>query len=132
MDHQEIFEKTREAARKMSMVSAEKINKVLLDLANHLIEQTAFLLSENEKDLARMSKDDPRYDRLKLTTERIASISKDTINVAGLPSPIGTVLSAKTLKNNLRISKVSVPIGVIGIIYEARPNVTCDAFVLCF
>jgi len=132
MDYTEVFEKTREAGRKLSLLPAEKVTSVLHDLAGAISKQASFLITENEKDLARMPENDPMYDRLKLTDERIATMAKDVINVAGLPSPVGTVLSDKTLENNLQISKVTVPIGVIGIIYEARPNVTCDAFVLCF
>ena len=108
------------------------INKVLVHVAEDIVQQQPFLLAENEKDLARMPEADPMYDRLKLTPERIAAISADIINVAGLSSPVGKTISEKSLPNNLQISKVATPIGVVGIIYEARPNVTCDAFALCF
>ncbi len=132
MDYQLIFSGTREAGRQMSLLSHDTINQVLSDLAESLLQQSSLLLSENEKDLASMPETDPRYDRLLLNMERIASIANDVRNVVSLPSPLGNVLSATTLNNNLNISKITVPIGVIGIIYEARPNVTCDAFVLCF
>ncbi len=132
MDYQQLFSATREASRQISLLSSDKINEVLFDLAESLLHQSSFLLSENEKDLASMPDTDPRYDRLLLSTDRIASIANDVRKVVSLPSPLGTVLSETTLNNHLHISKVTVPIGVVGIIYEARPNVTCDAFVLCF
>ncbi|MEO5998115.1 MAG: glutamate-5-semialdehyde dehydrogenase [Chitinophagaceae bacterium] len=132
MDYQQLFKSTREASRQMGLLATEKINTVLMDLAETILRQTSFILSENEKDLANMLENDPRYDRLQLNQERIASIAGDVRNVVALPSPVGIVLAENTLPNNLRISKITVPIGVIGIIYEARPNVTCDAFVLCF
>ncbi|MEJ7740575.1 MAG: glutamate-5-semialdehyde dehydrogenase [Chitinophagaceae bacterium] len=132
MDHQALFENTREASRKLSLLTDDRINEVLKALAAQIIEDIPGLLRENEKDLARMPVDNPGYDRLQLTAERLAGISTDIVNVANLPSPVGIVLSEKTLENNLRILKLTVPIGVIGIIYEARPNVTCDAFALCF
>lgn len=132
MDYQQLFSATREASRQMSSLSTDKINEVLSDLAESLLEQSSLLLSENEKDLANMPEADPRYDRLLLSLDRIAVIANDVRNVVSLSSPLGNILSETTLSNNLHISKVAVPIGVIGIIYEARPNVTCDAFVLCF
>jgi glutamate-5-semialdehyde dehydrogenase len=132
MDYQQLFLNTREASRQMSSLSYEKINEVLRDLSESILQQSSLLLAENEKDLANMPSTDPRYDRLLLSTERLALIAQDVLNVSALPSPLGKVLSENTPGNNLHISKVTVPIGVIGIIYEARPNVTCDAFVLCF
>lgn len=132
MDYQRLFEDTREASRLLGVMAETTINEVLIHVADAIVQQQSFLLSENEKDLARMPEADPVYDRLKLTPDRIAAISGDIINVAGLPSPVGKTLLEKTLPNNLQISKVATPIGVIGIIYEARPNVTCDAFTLCF
>ncbi len=132
MNYEYLFKKTKEAGRKISLLPVEKINQVLLSLAGELTARQSHLLNENKKDLVRMGADDPKYDRLKLTPERISSMANEMINVAGLPSPVGTILSQKTLDNNLQLSKISVPIGVIGIIFEARPNVTSDAFVLCF
>lgn len=132
MDYQRLFEDTRKASRLLGVMTETRINEVLVHVADAIIQQQSFLLSENEKDLARMPEADPMYDRLKLTRERIAAISGDIVNVAGLTSPVGKILSEKTLQNDLQISKVTTPIGVIGIIYEARPNVTCDAFALCF
>jgi glutamate-5-semialdehyde dehydrogenase len=132
MDYQQLFSATREASRQMSSLTPDKINKVLSDLAESLLEQSSLLLSENGKDVANMPEADARYDRLLLSRDRIALIANDVRKVVTLSSPLGNILSETTLSNNLHISKVAVPIGVIGIIYEARPNVTCDAFVLCF
>ncbi|MEJ7767558.1 MAG: glutamate-5-semialdehyde dehydrogenase [Chitinophagaceae bacterium] len=131
MDYQLLFEKTREASRKMNGLAPEKINLVLEELAKELVKQSDYLLKENEKDLVRMPASNPWYDRLKLTEERICQMSNGIKSVAALTSPLGRTIMSKALENDLHISKLTVPIGVIGIIYEARPNVTCDAFVLC-
>ena len=119
------------ASRKLNLVSEEKINKVLLDVAEAAIENTALILQENAKDLSRMDPTDPKYDRLMLTAERIKGIASDINNVATLPSPLGRILSKTSRPNGLQITKISVPFGVIGIIFEARPNVTFDVFSLC-
>jgi glutamate-5-semialdehyde dehydrogenase len=119
------------ASRKLNLVSVEKINQVLEDVADAAIENTSYILSENVKDLSRMDPKDPKYDRLMLTADRIKGIAADMHNVAKLPSPLGRVLGETTRPNGLKITKVSVPFGVIGIIYEARPNVTFDVFSLC-
>lgn len=131
MELQPIFEHTRKASRSLGLLKPEKVNAVLHDLAEAAIAQTALLLAENEKDLARMNPDDPKYDRLKLTEARIREIAQDIRNVAGLKSPLGNVLLQKELPNGLQVSKISVPLGVVGIVYEARPNVTFDVFSLC-
>ncbi|PIQ21943.1 MAG: glutamate-5-semialdehyde dehydrogenase [Cytophagales bacterium CG18_big_fil_WC_8_21_14_2_50_42_9] len=131
MELKQIFANTQKASRSLSLISPEKIKQVLLDLAAAAVVQTTFLLEENAKDLNRMSPEDPKYDRLKLTEPRIEAIAGDIRNVAGLPSPLGKVLLQKELPNGLELTKVSVPLGVIGIIYEARPNVTFDVFALC-
>jgi len=124
------FENAQSASRKS--VDAATINRVLNDLASAAIAQTEYLLRENQKDLDRMDKKDPKYDRLKLTAERIEGIASEIKNVASLESPLGHVFSDKTMPNGLQISKVRVPLGVVGVIYEARPNVTFDVFSLCF
>jgi glutamate-5-semialdehyde dehydrogenase len=124
------FENAVLAGRKT--IEPGKINRVLTDIADAAIAQTAYLLQENKKDLERMDPDDPKYDRLKLTTARIADITNEIKNVALLKSPLGNLLSQKTMPNGLHISKVRVPLGVVGVIYEARPNVTFDVFSLCF
>jgi glutamate-5-semialdehyde dehydrogenase len=131
MSYSIYFERTKKASRNLGLLNQDVINFVLRDLADAAIAQTEFLLQENKKDLSRMSFEDPKYDRLKLTAERIEGIAKEIRNVADLPSPLGKVLLEKELSNGLQLSKVSVPLGVIGIIYEARPNVTFDVFSLC-
>jgi len=120
------------ASRKLNLIDEDTINKVLLELAGRAEEKTDFITEENKKDLDRMDKDDPKYDRLKLTAERIRGIAGDIRNVAGLTSPVGKVLKSTVRPNGLKITKIAVPFGVIGIIYEARPNVTFDVFSLCF
>ena len=119
------------ASRSLNLLSVEKINLILNDLATAAIIHTNEILEENKKDLARMDLADPKFDRLKLTTERIEGIAADIRNVASLPSPTGRVLSETERPNGLKVKKVSVAFGVIGIIYEARPNVTFDVFSLC-
>jgi glutamate-5-semialdehyde dehydrogenase len=104
---------------------------VLLELANQARKNCEFILNENQKDLERMDSQDPKYDRLKLTKERIEGIASDIENVANLESPVGKVLKETVRANGLKITKITVPFGVIGIIYEARPNVTFDVFALC-
>lgn len=131
MDYKHYFENALIAGRNAAL-SPDVINKVLLDVAKAAIEQTDYLLQENKKDLERMDPADPKYDRLTLTADRIKAIAGDIENVAGLDSPLGKVLSEKTLPNGLYIKKVRVPLGVVGVIYEARPNVTFDVFALCF
>jgi glutamate-5-semialdehyde dehydrogenase len=131
MAYKQYFEDALTAARG-KVLAAAVIDKVLLDVAKAAIEQTDFLLQENKKDLERMDPADPKYDRLALTAERIKDIAGDVENIAGLNSPLGAVLSDKTLPNGLHISKVRVPLGIVGVIYEARPNVTFDVFALCF
>ena len=120
-----------QASRKLNLVSVETINKVLSEVAEAAIDNIEFILSENAKDLGRMEFTDPKYDRLMLTADRIRSIAADIRNVASLPSPLGRILGETIRPNGLKITKISVPFGVIGIIYEARPNVTLDVFSLC-
>ena len=131
MDCTKVFSSVLEASRKLVFVSEEQINQILLDLADTLIARTNEILEANSKDLSRMQQSDPLYDRLLLTEQRIKDIANDMRNVATLPYPVGRILEEKTLANGLQLKKVSVPIGVIGIIYEARPNVTYDVFSLC-
>ena len=107
------------------------VNAVLNDLSAALVANTDFILAENARDLARMDSSNFKYDRLKLTADRIAGQAADIANVAKLESPLGKVLSSATRPNGMTIDKVSVPIGVVGVIYEARPNVTSDVFSLC-
>lgn len=131
MDYKHYFENAQLAGRSAAP-SPAVINKILLDVAKAAISQTDYLLCENQKDLDRMDPADPKYDRLTLNADRIIAIAHDIENIAGLDSPLGKVLSANTLPNGLQIKKVRVPLGVVGVIYEARPNVTFDVFALCF
>jgi len=119
------------ASRKLNLVEEETVKKVLFELANQTRENSHFILDKNQKDLKRMDAADPKYDRLKLTESRIEGIASDIENVAKLPSPVGRILGETQRPNGLKITKISVPFGVIGIIYEARPNVTFDVFALC-
>ena len=132
MSYSAYFEHAVIAGRNIAGLSPTVINQVLLDVAEKAIEQTDFLLTENQKDLDRMDSADPKYDRLKLSPERIQSIASEIRNVAALENPLGEVLSNNILPNGLDLSKVRVPLGVVGVIYEARPNVTFDVFSLCF
>ena len=132
MDYTTYFKKAQQASRTLTSLAKDKIDLVLNDLAGILISKADEIISANAKDLAKMPIEDPKYDRLKLTHERIAAIANDVINVAGLVSPLGEILSDKTLENKLQIKKIRVPLGVVGVIYEARPNVTVDVFSLCF
>lgn len=131
MDCTPIFKQVLKASRSLNLIDEAKINAVLLDVADVAEMQIDAILVENAKDLSRMDPADPKYDRLKLTADRIRGIAADIRNVAALPSPVGRILSETVRPNGLKISKVSVPFGVIGIIYEARPNVTFDVFSLC-
>lgn len=127
-----VFRKVVNAGRELITTGSETTDAILNKLADAVEADIPFILAENEKDLRKMKSDDPRYDRLLLTSERIRNIVSDIRNVASLPSPLGRVLMEYIRPNGLKISKVSVPFGVIGIIYEARPNVTLDVFSLCF
>ena len=132
MELQDIFKNVQRASRSLGLLDKEKVNTILIDVADEAINQIPAILAENLKDLDRMDVDDPKYDRLKLTEKRIHDIAADIKNVANLPSPLGKILLEKNLENGLRLKKVSVPMGVIGVIYEARPNVSFDVFSLCF
>jgi glutamate-5-semialdehyde dehydrogenase len=125
------FRSVQAASRKLSLIPEQQINDALLMLADAAIHDIPSILDANKKDLDLMAETDPRYDRLKLTEQRIRDISGDIRNVAALPSPLGIVLEQKKVKSGLDLRKITVPLGVIGIIYEARPNVTFDVFSLC-
>lgn len=127
----ETFEKVQTASRSLALLDDNKINEILNAVADAILTQTPYILAENEKDLARMDKSNPKYDRLMLTAERLKSIADDTRNVATLPSPLGMILKQSVRSNGMEIVRVSVPFGVIGVIYEARPNVSFDVFSLC-
>ena len=122
----------REAARQLNLLDENKINEVLNAVADQTEADAGYILAENARDLAAMDKINPTYDRLMLTEKRITDIAADMRKVATLPSPLGRILWETTRPNGMKITKVSVPFGVIGIIYEARPNVSFDVFSLCF
>jgi len=119
------------ASRSLNLIDDQTINQVLIALADEAMAQTKAILSENAKDLAAMEKTNPMYDRLLLSSDRIAGIAVDIRNVASLPSPLGKVKMETERPNGMKITKISVPFGVVGIIYEARPNVSFDVFSLC-
>jgi glutamate-5-semialdehyde dehydrogenase len=131
MDCTPVFKKVKIASRSLNLMETDEINKILLMVADAAIENSEFILAENKKDLVLMAVSDPNYDRLLLTAERIDGIANDLRNVARLTGQLNRVLMRDIRPNGLVISKVSVPFGVIGVIYEARPNVTFDVFSLC-
>ena len=128
----EIFSKVKVASRSLALIPDARRDEILLAVADAILANEASLLEANAKDLSRMDKSNPLYDRLQLTPARLADIASDMRHVAALPSPLGRVLKDKTLENGLRLRRVSVPFGVIGMVYEARPNVSFDVFSLCF
>jgi glutamate-5-semialdehyde dehydrogenase len=132
MDLQLSFKSASEAALGLSVIEENKVNQVIRDLADAVVAQAPLLLEANHKDLSSMQKDAPNYDRLQLTTDRIEGIASELRQVASLQSPLGEILEKRQLSNGLSLSKVRVPLGVVGVIYEARPNVTFDVFALTF
>lgn len=131
MELNKTFAAVQDAGRKLLALSDKEINRILLAVADAAEAEADFILAENRKDLERMDPANPKYDRLKLTEARLKGIAADTRNVATLPSPLGRILKENILPNGLKIKRISVPFGVIGIIYEARPNVSFDVFALC-
>lgn len=128
----ENIKKAKVASRSLAAISDEKRNSILMSVADSLIANKKRILDANAEDLAKMDPKNPLYDRLQLTDKRLEDIASDMRNVSRLPSPLGRILKESTLPNGLRLKRVSVPFGVIGMIYEARPNVTFDVFSLCF
>lgn len=120
------------ASRSLNLVSDERKNRFLLTLADEIDNNCAQILKANAYDLARMDPENQLYDRLQLTPERVYAIAEDVRNVAKLPSPLGRILIKTIRPNGMTITKISVPFGVVGVIYEARPNVSFDVFSLCF
>jgi len=129
MNYQDFFSKARAASR--SFTNHQQVGQMLKYLSNQISRNISSLLDANQKDLDRISIQDPGYDRMKLTPERITDIANDIFQIALLPSPLGRILEQRTRPNGLDISKISVPFGVVGIIYESRPNVIFDVFSLC-
>ena len=126
------FKRVKSASKSLALLTDQQRNEILQAVADAIIDQQDRILAANAGDLAKMDPKNPLYDRLQLTHKRLADIAGDMRNVASLPSPLGHVTKEKTLPNGLRLCRVSVPFGVIGMIYEARPNVTYDVFSLCF
>ncbi|MBK7133005.1 MAG: glutamate-5-semialdehyde dehydrogenase [Bacteroidales bacterium] len=132
MDCTSLFKNAVIAGRSLSIMEPELVNDILLQIADAATSNSEFILGENKKDADKLDAGDPNYDRLLLNPQRIEGIASDIRNVASLGSPLGKILSNCTRPNGLIISRISVPFGVIGIIYESRPNVTFDVFSLCF
>ena len=132
MQLNETFEGVKRASKTLGLLTDQQRNEILHAVASAIMDNKERILSANMKDLAKMDQKNPLYDRLQLTEKRLQDIASDMRNVATLPSPLGHVTKEKTLPNGLRLHRVSVPFGVIGMIYEARPNVTFDVFSLCF
>ena len=127
----ETFLSVKLASRKLALMEEKLINEVLNAVADAAIRDKDIILAANSEDLQLMNPSDPKFDRLKLTVSRIEDIASDMRNVASLPSPFGKVLYEDVRPNGLKLRKISVPFGVIGVIYEARPNVSFDVFSLC-
>ena len=132
MELKETFQQVKTASKTLGLLTDEQRNEVLKAVADAIIAETPALLKANAEDLAKMDKANPLYDRLQLTEQRLQDIAADMRHVSTLPSPLGRILKDKTLDNGLHLRRVAVPFGVIGMIYEARPNVTFDVFSLCF
>ena len=128
----ELFKKIKEASRSLALVEDAQRNLLLEHLADAILANQELLLEANRQDLEQMDAKDLLYDRLLLTPERLLGIASDMRHVASLPSPLGIISKERTLENGLYLRRVSVPFGVIGVIYEARPNVSFDVFSLCF
>ena len=132
MQLKETFERVKRASKSLALLTDAQRNDILHAVADAILAQQERILQANAQDLAKMEKSNPLYDRLQLTESRLEGIASDMRNVATLPTPLGHITKQKTLPNGLRLCRVSVPFGVIGMIYEARPNVTFDVFSLCF
>ena len=132
MELKETFQKVKTASKTLGLLTDEQRNEVLQAVADAIIAETPALLKANAEDLAKMDKANPLYDRLQLTEQRLHDIAADMRHVSTLPSPLGRILKENTLDNGLHLQRIAVPFGVIGMIYEARPNVTFDVFSLCF
>ena len=128
----EQFKRAKAASLTLPMLGDDKRNAVLQAVARSIEARTPQLLEANAHDLARMDRSNPMFDRLMLTADRLKGIASDMRHVSMLPSPLGRTLKETTLPNGLHLRRVSVPFGVIGMVYEARPNVTFDVFSLCF
>ena len=128
---QYLLEATNKAAVEVGKLSIVSKHAILKDLARALLSQTDIIIAENAKDLQRMEDNNPKKDRLLLNAQRIKDLSDSLYDILKLEDPSGKVLSDNTMSNGLNIQKIAVPIGVVGVIYEARPNVTIDVAALC-
>jgi len=126
------FSDVKKASRDLNLINDSKKSSILIEIANSLEKNINFLLAENKKDLEKMDILNPKYDRLKLTEDRLSNIASDMRYVANMDSPLGKEIENYTRPNGMKLRKVTYPFGVIGIIYESRPNVTFDVFSLCF
>lgn len=132
MQLEQTFKRAKDAGKCLTRISDEQRNQILNAVADAIIYNKERILQANANDLSRMDKSNPLYDRLMLTEKRLEDIAGDMRNVAKLPTPLGHITKERTLPNGLYLRRMSVPFGVVGIIYEARPNVTFDVFSLCF
>lgn len=131
-NRQSNFKHIAEVSKTLALLDEERVNSILMAIAKETKSKMHYILTENQKDLQRMDSKDPKYDRLQLTEDRLMGIISDIEKVATLPSPVGRVLEERDLPNGLKLTKKAVPFGVIGVIFEARPNVNFDVFSLCF
>ena len=127
-----LFHRVKKVSKELLLLTDEQRSNILLRIAERTESSMEQLLLANSIDLQKLEKSNPLYDRLLLTPERITSIVADLRKVASLPSPLGLVSKERTLSNCLYLRRVSVPFGVIGVIFEARPNVCFDVFSICF
>ncbi|MES2620742.1 MAG: glutamate-5-semialdehyde dehydrogenase [Bacteroidota bacterium] len=128
----DLLEKVKSASKEVIRLNNAQKNNLLLTLADLLLANTTQIIQENKRDLDKMSDDSPKKDRLLLNEARINDLATSLQDIAKLNDPTGKILSDQTMDNGLHIQKVSVPMGVVGVIYEARPNVTIDVAALCF
>jgi len=126
-----IFEAAKRASRQIPLLSDQERSAILEKVSNRILDSIPYLLQENARDLERMDQSNPLYDRLQLTETRLKDIAHDMLSVSRLPNPLDRTIEDRTLPNGLRLRKTSVPFGLVGIIYEARPNVTFDVFSIC-
>lgn len=132
MDLKEILPKLKEVSRKLQLMEDSILNEILLKLAENLEKNNSKILEANEKDLEKIDRQDPIYDRIMLDKKRISDMASSLRVIAGYESPVGEIVEEKKLENGLKLRKITVPFGVIGVIFEARPNVIIDVFAICF
>ena len=132
MRYQQYFENAKKGSAILNQISKNTIDEILKHIADNLLLKADYILKANQEDLEKMPATDPKYDRLKLNDARLEAMAREVLNVVDLESPLAEIISSSKLPNGLDISKIRVPLGVVGVIYEARPNVTLDVFALCF